>query len=131
MGLRRSLAAQQALMQGLKSFIKKQPQLSIQQRPFISVLLAVLCVHVYKCIVERARPVRSFCLCVKVRMQGTGLFCFFFSVSTKGGRCLAALFYCTLGLLLPLVRLSVLDPHSATLALEVQHDLHEVLNPDS
>lgn len=71
-------------------------------------------------------PVKSFCLCVKVRMQGSGLV--FFSVSTKGDRCFAALFYCTFGLLL---RHSVLDPHSSALALEVQQDLCEVLNTDS
>lgn len=51
---------------------------------------------VYKSIVERARPVKSFCLCVKVTTQGRFFF-FSLSVSTKGDRCSAALFYCTFG----------------------------------
>lgn len=49
------------------------------------------CVH--KSIVERARPVKSFCLCVKVRMEGSGFF-FFLSAQKATGvlrRCFIAL----------------------------------------
>lgn len=40
------------------------------------------------------------------------------------------MFYCTLALLLPLVRLSILDPHSTVLAVEEQCDLPKALNTD-